>query len=61
MTEPMMELIPARGAICSDGEIVLDVLVRITPPLPEVHFHSEPREIAQAIFGGRFRQDPRRT
>jgi len=24
-------------------------------------YHSEPREIAQAIFGGRFRQDPTRS
>jgi hypothetical protein len=24
-------------------------------------YHSEPREIAQAIFGGRFRQDPARS
>jgi hypothetical protein len=36
MTEPRIELIPARPAFCSDESIVLDVLVRITPPLPEV-------------------------
>jgi hypothetical protein len=34
MTEPRIELIPARPAFCSDESIVLDVLVRITPPLP---------------------------
>jgi hypothetical protein len=36
ITEPRIELIPARPAFCSDESIVLDVLVRIISPLPEV-------------------------
>ena len=34
MTDPMIELIPLRRAVCSDATITLDVLVRITPPAP---------------------------
>jgi len=49
MTEPLIELIPARHAICSDAEIVLDVLVRITPPRPEVHFPRVPLNIAVVL------------
>jgi hypothetical protein len=36
VTEPRIELIPARSAVCSDESVVLDVLVRIVPPLPDV-------------------------
>ena len=49
MTEPLIELIPARRAVCSDGEVVLDVLVRITPPRPEVHFPRAPLNIALVL------------
>jgi len=49
MTEPLIELIPARHAVCSDAEIVLDVLVRITPPRPEVHFPRVPLNIAVVL------------
>jgi Ca-activated chloride channel homolog len=38
MPEPRIELIPIKGALRSDGPTTLDVLVRITPPMPEVHF-----------------------
>jgi Ca-activated chloride channel homolog len=38
MPEPKIELIPIRSALRSDGPTTLDVLVRITPPTPEVHF-----------------------
>ena len=38
MTDPLIELIPLKPAACSDETITLDVLVRITPPKPEVHF-----------------------
>ena len=38
MTDPLIELIPGKRAVCSDAAITLDVLVRITPPQPEVHF-----------------------
>jgi len=49
MTEPRIELIPARLAVCSDAEVVLDVLVRITPPRPEVHFPRAPLNIALVL------------
>jgi Ca-activated chloride channel homolog len=35
---PVVEVIPRRAAVCRDEAMVLDVLVRITPPPPEVHF-----------------------
>lgn len=38
MPAPQIDLIPARAAVCTEAPITLDVLVRITPPLPEVHF-----------------------
>jgi Ca-activated chloride channel family protein len=38
MNVPRIELIPARWAACSDEAVTLDVLARITPPLPDVHF-----------------------
>jgi Ca-activated chloride channel family protein len=46
MAEPRIELIPVRHAACSDAEIALVVLVRITPPLPDVHFPRSPLNIA---------------
>ncbi len=49
MTEPRIELIPARHAVCSDAPVVLDVLVRITPPQPEVHFPRVPLNIALVL------------
>jgi Ca-activated chloride channel family protein len=38
MSEPRIEIIPAKAAVGSDAAVVLDVLVRVTPPQPEVHF-----------------------
>src|SRR5262249_24460471 len=38
MNPPQIELIPARHGVCSDADVTLDVLVRVTPPLPDVHF-----------------------
>jgi len=38
MTTPRIELLPSRAAVCTDESVTLDVLVRITPALPEVHF-----------------------
>jgi Ca-activated chloride channel homolog len=49
VTEPKIELIPARPAVCSDQSVVLDVLVRITPPQPEVHFPRAPLNLALVI------------
>ncbi len=38
MQEPKIEVIPIRTAVRSDGPTSLDVLVRVTPPTPEIHF-----------------------
>jgi Ca-activated chloride channel family protein len=38
MSEPRIEIIPAKPAVGSDATVVLDVLLRVTPPQPEVHF-----------------------
>jgi Ca-activated chloride channel family protein len=35
VSEPRIDLIPARTAVCCDASVTLDVLVRITPPPPE--------------------------
>jgi Ca-activated chloride channel family protein len=42
MPEPKIEIIPLKGALRSDGPTTLDVLVRIIPPFPEVHFVRPP-------------------
>ena len=42
MPGPRIEIIPLRRAVRSDAETTLDVLVRITPPMPEVHFVRPP-------------------
>ena len=42
MQPPKIEIIPARPAVCRDQAAVLDVLVRIIPPVPEVHFLRPP-------------------
>ena len=49
MTEPRIELIPSRQAVCSDETVVIDVLVRITPPRPEVHFPRVPLNLALVL------------
>jgi len=49
VTAPRIELIPARQAVCSDASVVLDVLVRITPPQPEVHFPRRPLNLALVL------------
>src|SRR5262245_34318875 len=36
MKLPQIEIIPIRGAVRSDAPVTLDVLLRITPPSPEV-------------------------
>jgi Ca-activated chloride channel family protein len=38
MPDPKLEMIPIRNAFRSDAPTTLDVLVRITPPTPEIHF-----------------------
>ena len=48
-TAPRIELIPARQAVCSDASVVLDVLVRITPPQPEVHFPRAPLNLGLVL------------
>ena len=42
MQPPKLELIPARPVVCVDEPCILDVLVRIIPPVPEVHFLRPP-------------------
>lgn len=42
MTDPKIEIFPARPAANSGRSTTLDVLVRITPPAPEVHFVRPP-------------------
>jgi Ca-activated chloride channel homolog len=49
VTEPRIELIPGRHAVCSDATVMLDVLIRITPPLPEVHFARVPLNLALVL------------
>src|SRR4051812_38303836 len=49
MTDPLIELIPGKTAVCSDASITLDVLVRITPPQPEVHFPRPPLNLALVL------------
>src|SRR4051812_12424334 len=38
MAPPQVELISSRPAVCTDDAVTLDVLVRVTPALPEIHF-----------------------
>jgi Ca-activated chloride channel family protein len=38
MNVPTLEIVAARAGVCSDATTLLDVLIRISPPLPEVHF-----------------------
>jgi Ca-activated chloride channel family protein len=49
MSEPRIEIIPAKAAVGSDATIVLDVLVRVTPPQPEVHFPRAPLNLALVL------------
>ena len=38
----LIEVIPARPAVRDDAATTLDILVRITPPLPEIHVLRPP-------------------
>ena len=42
MQPPNLEVIPARPAVCGDQACILDILVRITPTVPDVHFLRPP-------------------
>jgi Ca-activated chloride channel family protein len=46
MQPPRIEVIPIKQAVCSDASVVFDVLIRITPPAPEVHFPRPPVNLA---------------
>jgi Ca-activated chloride channel family protein len=46
MRPPKLEIIPARPAVCRDEAIVLDLLVRISPPVPDIHFLRPPINLA---------------
>lgn len=49
MSEPVVELIPAKEAVCSDASITLDVLIRIIPPRPDIHFRRPPLNLALSL------------
>ncbi|MDX6393754.1 MAG: Ca-activated chloride channel, partial [Streptosporangiaceae bacterium] len=49
MTDPQIALIPGKKVVCSDATITLDVLIRITPPQPEVHFPRPPLNLALVL------------
>jgi Ca-activated chloride channel family protein len=42
MQPPQIEIIPSRPAVWLDEVTILDVLVRITPPIPDIHFLRPP-------------------
>jgi Ca-activated chloride channel family protein len=42
MPSPTIEVVPLRKGVCSDAPVVLDILIRITPPMPEVHILRPP-------------------
>ncbi len=42
MQPPNLEVIPARPAVCRGEACILDVLVRISPPVPDIHFLRPP-------------------
>ena len=42
MQPPNLEMIPARPAVCGDEACILDVLLRITPAVPDIHFLRPP-------------------
>jgi Ca-activated chloride channel family protein len=49
MSDPKIELIPGRPSVCSDSAVVLNLLIRITSPLPEVHFPRPPLNLALVL------------
>jgi Ca-activated chloride channel family protein len=49
MMPPRIDLIPSRPAVCADAPVSLDVLVRIVPPRPEVHFLRAPINLALVL------------
>lgn len=42
MSDPKMEILPGRPALPGDGASTLDLVVRITPPVPDVLFVRPP-------------------
>lgn len=49
MPQPQVEMIALRPAVKTDDATTLDVLVRITPPMPEVHFVRPPLNIGLVL------------
>lgn len=49
MTALNIELIPRKSAVCSEGEVTLDVLARVTPPPPEVQVPRPPLNLALVL------------
>src|SRR3954451_17657655 len=49
MSEPTIELIPRKLAVCSDAPITPDVLARATSPTPEVHSPRPPLNLGLVL------------
>ena len=49
MTDPRIELIAAKSAVCSGAATTLDVLIRVTPPRPDVHFLRPPLNLGLVL------------
>lgn len=49
MTKPTLEFIPLRPAVCSDKEVSLDVLIKITPPTCDRPTHRPPLNLGLVI------------
>lgn len=47
--EPKVAVVPRKPAVGTDEAVTLDVLVRIEPPLPEVHFPRPPVNLALVL------------
>ncbi len=49
MAQPVFEVTPSRPAVCRDARTILDLLIRIIPPLPEVHVLRPPINLGLVI------------
>src|SRR5438105_2516257 len=49
MTTPRIDLIPLRAAVCCDAPVDLDVLVRITPPAPQLQGQRPPLNLGLVL------------
>ncbi len=49
MSDPKIELIPSKTALCVDAAITLDVLIRIAPPPPATSVERSPLNLALVL------------